>query len=161
MAKGKKKPPKGKKRVGLPSLSKVEIEVIADPDGSGGIAWSSNIKTAGHGSGGKLKIPAGVGAKLEFELQDNTDLGVRFDASGPMFVDESSGGPCPSSFDSPQCMVDSCDAGELVVFDWNYGPACDLHYQLNFVTQSGTPVSPYDPIMQNGGGGTPPSLGSF
>jgi hypothetical protein len=141
----------------IPGLDKTEIDVIADPNGSGGVTWSHRIKTSGHDNGGKIKLPKGQGSRLEFGLRDNSGLGVRFDAAAPFFVRDGSTGPCPTTVDSPQCMVDSCDADKLVVIDWNYGNDCDLHYQLNFVRETGAPVNPYDPIIQNGGGGVKPN----
>ena len=139
----------------IPNLAKVGVEIVADPDGHGGVSWSANIEP-GHSNHGHLQISAGEGAAITFDLQDNTDLGVRFDAAGPFFVADGAAGPCPTSMDSKQCMVDSCDADQLVVLDWNYGPACELHYQLNFVNEIGDPINPYDPIIQNTGGGVPP-----
>jgi hypothetical protein len=141
----------------IPSLNKIEVDVYADDDGSGGVAWSHKIKTSGNDDHGKIKLDHGIGSRLHFDLHDNTGLGVRFDASAPFFVAEGSGGPCPSTLSSKQCMVDSCDADELVVSDWNYGANCDLHYQLNFVTDAGKAVDPYDPVIQNTGGGIKPA----
>ena len=44
------------------------------------------------------------------------------------------------------------------MIDWNYGPNDqELRYQLNFVTDLGAPIDPYDPIIINGGGGVKPT----
>jgi hypothetical protein len=142
----------------VPSLDKVDIDIIADSNGSGGVCWSHTIKTSGNNDAGKIKLPKGMGSKLKFDLHDNSGLGVRFNASAPFFVREGSAGPCPGTLDSAQCMVDSCDALNLVVIDWNYGNECELHYQLNFVTAANEPIDPYDPVIKNGGGGVKPSL---
>jgi hypothetical protein len=144
-------------KVALPHLDKTDIDVFADLNGSGGVKWSHVIKTGPHDNGGKIKLPKGLGSRMEFDLKDNTGLGIRFDASAPFFVREGNAGTCPSTMASTQCMVDTCDADHLTVIDWNYGLECDLHYQLNFVTQGGAPVTSYDPIIQNGGGGVKPS----
>jgi hypothetical protein len=141
----------------MPHLERTDIDIIADPDGHGGVSWSHQIKTAPHNNGGKIKLPHGVGSKMVFDLHDRTDLGVRFDASAPFFVRPGDVGPCPAAMDSDQCMVDKCEADNLVVIDWNYGSECDLHYQLNFVNEGGYRVNPYDPIIQNGGGGVRPN----
>ena len=63
-----------------------------------------------------------------------------------------------SSITTPQILVESCEEDELVVIDWNYGPNDqELRYQLNFVTDLGAPIDPYDPIIINGGGGGKPT----
>ena len=73
-------------------------------------------------------------------------------------------GPTPAraallvtSFNTDQMMVKSCDESKLVVRNWN-ATKLDFHYQLNFVTNAGDKVRPFDPIIQNDGGGTKPTL---
>lgn len=140
----------------IPPLDRLDVDVIAEPKGSGGVRWSQQIKDPGHNNGGKVKLPRGRGYKIKFGLKDHTNLNIRFDASAPFFVREGSVGPCPSGMNSSQVMVDECDADALVVTDWNYGAECELHYQLNFVDTTGKPINSYDPIIENGGGGVPP-----
>ncbi len=136
----------------------VDIGVIAKDKPGGGIDWSLDIKTSGHGNGNKLDLPPGETYKLTFKLDDETRIGLRFDASAPIFVREGGPGTCPTSITTPQVMVDSCDSDTLEVVDWNFGAAVDLYYQLNFVTKDGLNKHPYDPDIRNGGGGIPPFM---
>ena len=139
----------------VPPLSSIEVDVIAT-QGNGQIDWDLDIKTHGHGQGGKrIAATPGIGYKIRFDLVNRSHLDVRFDASGPIFVREGSDIFCPTRLDSKQIMIDSCKDDELVVIDWNYEELV-LNYQLNFVTDVGKAVNPYDPIIDNGGGGTKP-----
>jgi hypothetical protein len=149
--------PQGK---GMPHLGKIEVEVVARDNGSGGVAWSHTVKSSGHSNGNKIKAPKGEGYRITFDLDDYTDLNIRFDASAPFFCKEGVSDPCPSSITTKQILVDSCEPGELVVIDWNYNEIEEeLRYQLNFVTNIGGPIDPYDPIIINGGGGVKPNNG--
>lgn len=135
----------------------VKIDVIARPK-IGGIEWSLDIKTPGHGKDDKVDLPEGHNYKLIFTLDDRTTLKLRFDASAPIFVREGGAGPCPTDISTPQVMVDSCEAKKLVVIDWNYGAPTELYYQLNFVNETGKDDCHYDPPIVNGGGGTKPMM---
>ena len=140
----------GNPHIKLPK-TKVGVEVTARTGASGGIDYSHTVNS--HGNGGAIDLPKDSGPyKIVFELDDKTDLGLRFDAAGPFFCDVSRGGHCPASIDRQQFMVESCEDDELTVVDWNYGEAKILHYQLNVTDQYGVPQAPYDPIIQNGGG---------
>ncbi len=134
----------------------VDINVVADPKPGGGIDWSIDIKTSGHGKNGKIDLPKDHNYEMAFTLVDNTALNLRFDASGPIFARDGGAGPCPTSISTAQIMVASCDSKKLVVTDWNFGAPTDLYYQLNFVNKTGLTKYAYDPIILNGGGGTPP-----
>jgi len=150
----------GKNPRGIPHLGKIDVEVYARPNGSGGVQWSHSVKSHGHSNGNKIKVPKGEGYRIKFDLDDYTDLNIRFDASGPFFCKEGTVDPCPSSITTQQILVDSCEDDTLVVIDWNFGDEeQELRYQLNFVTDIGGPVPPYDPIITNGGGGVPPGSG--
>jgi hypothetical protein len=151
----KKKPPKG-----IPHLGKIEVEVTAKLDASGNVKWSHEVKSPGHSEGNKIKAPKGEGYWIIFDLDDYTGRHIRFDASAPFFCKDGTDDPCPSKMDTKQILVESCADDELVVIDWNFGPdQKELRYQLNFVTDTGGPVDPYDPIIINGGGGVQPSYG--
>jgi hypothetical protein len=141
----------------MPPLDKVKVEVIAKRGQNGQIDWSHETKTHGHSNGNKVKLPKGMGYRLEFSL-DTNGLDVRFDADAPFFCKDGTADPCPSSITSDQIMVESCEDDELVVIDWNYGDPTELRYQLNFVTKVGEPVNPYDPIIENGGGSIKPTF---
>jgi hypothetical protein len=147
-------------RAGIPHLGRIDVEVYARPDGAGGVTWSHSVKSHGHSNGNKIKAPRGEGYRIKFDLDDYTDLHVRFDASKPFFCKEGTTNPCPDSISTPQVLVDSCEDDTLVVIDWNYGAQeQELRYQLNFVTDIGKPIDPYDPIIINGGGGVQPGTG--
>lgn len=150
----------GSSRPGFPHLGNIKVEIIARDNGSGGVEWSHEVKSNGHSQGKKIKAPKGEGYRITFDLDDYTDLNIRFDASQPFFCKQGTADPCPSSITTPQIMVDSCEDGELVVIDWNYNEnEEELRYQLNFVTDIGGPIAPYDPIIVNGGGGVRPGGG--
>lgn len=143
---------------GMPHLGKIDVEVLAKPDGSGGVEWSHTVKTHGHSHGNKIKAPRGQGYRIKFDLDDYTNLKIRFNAAAPFFCKQGTVDPCPNSISTPQILVDSCEDDTLVVIDWNYGAAQELRYQLNFVTNVGAPIPPYDPIIINDGGGGEPFM---
>jgi len=138
-----------------PSATKVK-DVVVDVTGTGWdpVSWSQEIKSAGHGKNDKIEFPRGPdNYDIIFNLKNETGRKIRFDASKPVFVErDRSGSPCPSSFNTDQMLVESCSSDKLVIKNWNV-EKMDLHYQLNFVTGKGHPVSPFDPIIQNDGGG--------
>ena len=149
-------------RIAMPSLKSLDITIIANPGtGTDPVDWEIEIDPS-HKNGDKIKLHHGNGYEIDFDLKDKTDLEVRFDASAPFFVKDGTTDPCPNTCNSPQIMVDSCKDDELVVIDWNYGEGPevqDLRYQLNFVTKYGKRLNPFDPIIENAGGGTrPPTL---
>lgn len=133
----------------------VHVDVEASDD-NGEIKWTVEVKTTGHGNGSKVELPKGDGFRIIFKLVNQDHLDVRFDASDPIYVREGGGTFCPSKLDSDQIMIDRCEAEELEIIDWNFGVARELYYQLNFVTETGGPVNPCDPIIDNGGGGKQP-----
>jgi hypothetical protein len=141
----------------VPQLNPITIAVIADVDGVGGINWSQDIIDKSYDNGGRLDCKAGVGYKVTFTLQDNTkSLQVQFNAANPIYVKESGADPSPTRKGSKQLKPDSCTSNTLVVTNWNYGRKRTLRYQLNFVDPAGNELPPYDPIMDNGGGGVQP-----
>lgn len=120
------------------------------------IVWTISVKTTGYGNGNRVNLPEDAGYRIVFQLENPDQLDVRFDASDPIFVRSGGGSFCPTRLDSDQIMIDSCEADELAVYDWNFGDPQELHYQLNFVTETGKPVKPCDPIIDNGGGASKP-----
>ncbi len=131
-----------------------DVRVDVTGKGWNPVSWSQEIKSAGHGSSGTIKFPHGKdNYDIIFNLINNTGHKIRFDASKPVFVErDRPGSPCPSSFNTDQMLVESCDGDKLVIRNWNV-EKMNLHYQLNFVTDKGNPVNPFDPIIQNDGGG--------
>ena len=142
----------------LTGPSDTRVTIYADDNGSGGIKWSH--KNEDHDNGGKLKLPKDKNYKITFNLLDRTNPSrkIRFDASQPIFVKEGTGSNCPRAMDTDQILVDSCDSKKLVAIDWNYDGPRELRYQLNFVDEAGGEIPPYDPIIENGGGGIKPTL---
>lgn len=142
-----------------------DVKVTVKGTGWDPIAWSQEIKTAGHGGGSgggndKIKFPNGPdNYDIIFTLDNQTGHDIGFDASGPIFVERTlPGSPYPAKFNTDQLMVKSCDANKLVVRNWNV-VAMELHYQLNFVDGVGDAVRPFDPIILNDGGGSRPLFG--
>jgi hypothetical protein len=140
-----------------PTRRDIAITVIADPDPIEGISWSQQIADPQYGADDNVICPAGVGYRITFSLQDNTTKQIQFNVAKPIFVKEGKNDPCPSRKGSNQIKPDSCTSDVLVITNWNYGKARSLRYQLNFVDPAGSDIDPpYDPIMDNGGGGTQP-----
>jgi hypothetical protein len=138
-----------------------DVHVTVTGTGWNPIAWSQEIKTSGHGNNNdKIEFPHGPdNYDIIFTLKNDTGYDIGFNASGPIFVERAlPGSPYPSSFNTDQMMVRSCDESKLVVRNWNE-VKLDFNYQLNFVTNAGDEVRPFDPIIQNDGGGTKPTLG--
>lgn len=88
---------------------------------------------------------------LDFQLDDRTDLGFRFDDRGPIWAHQNDLGVCPpQGISTEQISVVSCKPKKLSIIDQNDGGPCTLHYQLNLIDASGQP-QPIDPIIKNGG----------
>ena len=136
-----------------------DVHVTVTGKGWNPIGWSQEIKTPGHGSNDKIEFPHGPDSyDIIFTLKNDTGYDIGFDASAPIFIERTlPGSPYPSSFNTDQMMVKSCDESKLVLTNWN-AVKLDFHYQLNFVTNAGDKVRPFDPIIQNDGGGTKPTL---
>lgn len=137
-----------------------DVHVTVIGTGWNPIAWDQEVKTGGHGGGpDTIKFPAGPDDyNIIFTLQNDTGHDIRFDASKPIFIERTlPGSPYPSKFNTDQLIVSSCDAKKLVVKNWNV-LAMEFRYQLNFVTDLGTPVRAYDPIILNDGGGSKPLI---
>lgn len=128
----------------------IDVVVTARPRTGGGVDYDLSIKS--HGNGGKIDLPRDSGVyEIRFDLDAKDGLDIRFDAAGPFFCHDDLA-TCPTSLDTAQMMVDSCDKAKLVVVDWNYGPTREYRYQLNFVDKWGEALEPLDPIIKNGGG---------
>lgn len=137
-----------------------DVKVTVKGTGWNPIAWSQEVNTIGHGSGNdKIKFPNGPdNYDIIFTLDNQTGHDIRFDASGPIFIERTlPGSPYPSKFNTDQLMVKSCDASKLIVRNWNV-VEMEFHYQLNFVTAIGDRVRPFDPIILNDGGGSRPIM---
>ena len=138
-----------------------DVHVTVTGTGWNPIAWSQKVDTPGHGNNGnKIEFPHGPDSyDIIFKLKNDTGHDIGFDASGPIFVERTlPGSPYPTGFNTDQMMVHSCDGSKLVLRNWNE-LKMDFQYQLNFVTNAGDKVRPFDPIIQNDGGGTKPTLG--
>ena len=115
-----------------------DVHVTVTGMGWDPIAWSQEIKTSGHGNNNKIEFPHGPdNYDIIFTLKNNTGHDIGFDASGPIYIERAlPGSPYPSSFNTDQMMVKSCDGSKLVVTNWNE-VKLDFNYQLNFVTNAG------------------------
>jgi len=137
-----------------------DVKVTVKGTGWNPIAWTQEVKTAGHGSGNdKIKFPHGTdNYDIIFTLDNQTGHDIGFDASGPFFIERTlPGSPYPNKFNTDQLMVKSCDANKLVVRNWNELPM-EFHYQINFVDAIGNRVRAFDPIILNDGGGSRPLI---
>lgn len=126
---------------------KITIELIAEDDGSGGVAW----EPVGNDSD-KVKLPRDGGPfLLVFTIKDHTKLQLRFDASSPFWCEEGQNCPPKAGVNTDQILVDSCDADTLKVLDYNYGQQRTISYQVNVIDKD-RKSHPCDPIIENGGG---------
>lgn len=106
----------------------------------------------------RLKIPPGASAEIEFRLNPAAvRKGYHFktdEQEDCIWVSEDTG-RCPGPGNShPQIEVLECCADRIAVRDQNSGDPVTLRYQLNVFDPSGKPA-PIDPIIENGGGGSP------
>ncbi|MFL6737447.1 MAG: hypothetical protein ACJ8F4_10370 [Sphingomonas sp.] len=127
---------------------KVEADRIA-----GGLEWAidgKSPKAAVHSFGPKTGPQ-----ELHFHLDDRTGLGLQFDGD-PIWVHENEEQQCPpAGINTDQIVVSSVTPGKLTVRNQNDGGPRTLHYQLNFVDQSGNKIQ-VDPVIKNGGSTTIP-----
>lgn len=127
----------------------MDVKVRAEPNATG-VEWTidgkkpkESVIAVGHKSGP---------TDLDFKLDDQTRLGLRFNVADPIWVLETEEDRCPSGgIATDQISVNSCDPKRLSIANANSGAARTLHYQLNFVDQSGNTVR-VDPVIKNGGG---------
>jgi hypothetical protein len=139
-----------------PPLKPMKVELSVTWDGTC-FHYEPKHEHKDHGEGHKIKAPKSEGCLIQFKLKPRPpELDIQFDTKAPFFVREGVAAGCPDSLNSAQIEIDCCDADELAVIDWNY-EKCDLQYQINFVTSQGTRCNPYDPVIQNTGGGIKPS----
>jgi len=133
------------------------VDVFAEPDGVGGIAFSHEWRWNNGQSQGKgtIDVPkrsaSESGTPIHFNLRDNTGRDLRFadDSKGPIWVTR---GACPSSQSSdPEIPEDKIQGAPnlLKLFNEN-NEECTLHYALRFTDKGGTQHS-YDPDIKNGG----------
>lgn len=116
--------------------------------------WDSNGKSGGRKDPIEFQPESGSHV-ITFHLKkDNTGLKLRFpeNPADAMYVAVGTKPTGPGN--GGQITFISVDQSrkQLTVSDDNRGPACDLHYELNFVAEDGTSY-PVDPIIRNGGGG--------
>ena len=117
--------------------------------GSGGIEWDID-GVRPNASQVDFKRKSGA-HEVEFEFDDKTRSGLRFDCSSPFWVDENTSGSCPPpGLHTDQIEVMSCKPDKLTVVNRNEGFARMLHYQLNFVDGAGHRIH-VDPEFKNGG----------
>ena len=129
------------------------VKVRALDDGAGGIDFEVDGAKAKQAV---LKLDKGAGAhNLRFDLHDNSDRGLRFDAGDPIWVAEDSDCPPAAGINSDQIAVTSIEDRSLEATNLNSGRPRDLRYQLNFVTSDGSRAE-CDPIISNGGAIKPP-----
>jgi|SRR5215213_65615 len=101
----------------------------------------------------KLHFPRGAPPQaIEFRINDQTSLGLRFDQSAPFQVWEQEGCP-PPGIATDQIEVVHSTSDSVRVVNRNTGAARTLQYQLNVTGMDGKPC-PCDPIIDNDGGGS-------
>ena len=125
----------------------MNVKVKAERSGDG-IEWTidgKKPKASVHSFGRKTGPHV-----LHFHLDDRTDLGLRFDED-PIWAHENDEQQCPPpGINTDQLQVSSVAPGKLSLHNRNDGPPRTLHYQLNFVDESGA-ARQVDPVIKNGG----------
>jgi hypothetical protein len=114
--------------------------------------------------GQKIKFPVGPEwYEVTFHLVDNDPTRqIQFDQSQAICAHE--GPTCPASgsgIDTDQIEIKSLDPSlkQLTIVNRNQDPPRQIGYILCFVDgKTGQQLPPFDPIMDNGGGGHPPAF---
>jgi hypothetical protein len=141
------------------------IYAQADPETGGRIVWGlgENLPIA-RGDVQVVNFPKNKSYDVTIDLIDNTNLGLEFDHSDPMWVQE--GGNCPpasgintneipkGSLGFPKKSGGGGDDYAKLQFKNTNQKQCTLIYQLNFIDSDGNPADPqFDPEFRNGGTG--------
>jgi len=128
----------------------MDVKVTANGSGGSGIDWDIDGKKPKES---KMHFAKGTGPHtIKFKLHDSSGRNLKFDPSQPIWDHVSETDCPPSGSKSGQIEVVECGDKMLTITNANSGDECTLHYQLNFVDESGS-AEPVDPIFHNGGGG--------
>jgi len=127
----------------------MDIKITATGGATGPIAWDLDGKKPQQCSH-EFKPKSGP-HEVTFKLNDNTGRDLRFNCRHPFSEHKDVAGCPPDHSASDQIQVISCSTKELTISNANSGPACTIHYKLNFVDKQQT-TEEIDPEFKNGGG---------
>lgn len=128
-----------------------KMVIVRVKSGPGPAEWrmSYNGQTGGPGNYPQLSIPATKAGNIEIKIASPQNVTFSGD---PIWIQSGLAKPTEHVIDSQIGNIQGQNTTVLTFTDYNYGGAKTLTYRLNF-----TNAPPLDPIIQNGGGGTPPS----
>ena len=145
-----------------PPNKPVEMKVVAKGD-AGSLRYELQ-PVGGYEhflEGQTVKLPKGPDwYEINFHLVDNSSLKLEFDQKEPICAQVGSGCPAPGSGNQSERQLEQKGVGakRLVMVNVNTDPPRKIAYTLCFIdAATQEPVTPFDPIMDNGGGGRIPS----
>lgn len=137
----------------------LEFNVVAS-DVGGSLTYAlrpTNAGSAPYLNGRAIKLPHGPDwYDISFHLVDNSSRKLEFDLDEPICAQIGTGCPAAGSGNQSdgQLSQDSVNSKRLVMVNKNQDPPRQIGYTLCFVdAATNQPVEPFDPIMDNGGGG--------
>jgi hypothetical protein len=137
----------------------LEFNVVASDDGQS-VAYElrpTNAASKPYLHGQTIRLPRGPDwYDIAFHLVDNSSRRLEFDPKEPICAHVGAGCPPQGSgnLSDGQLIQDSLGSKKLVMVNKNQDPPREIAYTLCFVdAATNQPVDPFDPIMDNGGGG--------
>lgn len=137
----------------------LEFNVVATDNG-GKLTYElrpTNAASRPYLHGQTIGLPNGPDwYDIAFHLVDNASLRLEFDQTEPICAQVGAGCPPQGSgnLSEGQLTQDSVGPKKLVMVNKNQDPPRQIAYTLCFVdAATSRPVEPFDPIMDNGGGG--------
>ena len=137
----------------------LEFNVVASDQG-GKLTYElkpTNAASQPYLQGRNIKLPNGPDwYDISFHLVDNASQRLEFDPKEPICAQIGAGCPLPGSgnLSDGQLTQSSVGRKKLVLLNKNQDPPRQIAYTLCFVdAATSQPVEPFDPIMDNGGGG--------
>lgn len=137
----------------------LEFNVVAS-DSGGSLRYElrpTNSASAPYLKGRTIALPNGSDwYDISFHLVDNSNQKLEFDPNVPICAQI--GADCPAAGSGNQTdgqlTQNSASSKRLVMINRNQDPPRQIGYTLCFIdAATNQPVEPFDPIMDNGGGG--------
>jgi hypothetical protein len=137
----------------------LEFNVVATDHGKS-VAYElrpTNAASQPYLKGQTIRLPRGLDwYDIVFHLVDNSSQKLQFDPKEPICAQVGAGCPPQGSgnLSDGQLTQESLGSKKLVMVNRNQDPPRQIAYTLCFVdAATKQPVDPFDPIMDNGGGG--------
>jgi hypothetical protein len=140
---------------GAANVKRIRVKLRIDKSGA---VWGFTIKADDKASGpyvqpnDVIELPNPTPqSEIEFRLYQTGGKKLEFDQSDPVWIKANS---CPTqacNVGNEVCIVE-CTENRLRLLDQN-SAAATYYYRLNFVDKDNNPITYWDPIIRNGGGG--------